>query len=51
VYHKPDVIIGPYKGLYEQGVKENIWTKEMKWQEVGENYITRNFIICALLQV
>jgi hypothetical protein len=25
--------------------------REMKWQEVGENYIMRSFITCTLLQV
>jgi hypothetical protein len=25
--------------------------KEMKWQESGENFITRSFVICTLHQV
>jgi hypothetical protein len=35
--------------VWEQGVEED--QKGMKWQESGENYIMRSFLICTLRQV
>jgi hypothetical protein len=32
------------EGVWEQGTEENIWTKEIKWQEAEESCIMRNCI-------
>jgi hypothetical protein len=35
------------EGVWEQGAQDDIWTPRDEWREVGENFITRSFMICT----
>jgi hypothetical protein len=40
------------EGVWEQGVEEKYFDRrEMKWREIGENFLMRSFVICNLRQI